>query len=476
MLLACVVVCCCLLGRVGHVVARFAVLRTFGLWLRFCFTHIGCILHRDLCTHEDAGGAVVDFANHLIEQLYALKLKDDQRVFLFVTGVLYRMFQIVEFAQVFLPFIVYDVKQNGLFELFDERSALGFVTFLEVASDVVETLAIGDGHGNVFVDFSFFFEYLADYGHCNFTHSVCTALESLHGGGKGLFMKFFALVPFFKFLLSERRLHGQYLQKLFFAAFPVVFVDDIDATVPNHVADIHANAFSHQGVAAFFIDNGALLVHHVIVFEQMLADAEVVLFDFLLGAFDGLVDNGRFDYFAFFYAETVHDFGNALAGKQTHQVVFQRNKEYRRTGVALAACTSAQLAVYTTAFVALGTDDGQTTGFLDFRRKLDVSTTAGHIGGNGNGTCLPGLGNDVGFLLMKFCVQYIVGYLAHLQHPAQSFRNFYAGCSDQNGTSRFYHLVYFIDDGIVFFAFRLVNTVVHVFAYNGTVGRDLNYI
>ncbi len=34
--------------------------------------------------------------------------------------------------------------------------------------------------------------------------------------------------------------------------------------------DVHADAFAHECMTALFVDHGALLVHHVVVFKQVL--------------------------------------------------------------------------------------------------------------------------------------------------------------------------------------------------------------
>ncbi len=88
---------------------------------------------------------------------------------------------------------------------------------------------------------------------------------------------------------------------------------------------------------------------------------------------------------------------NAARAEQTHQVVFERDEELRRTRVALASGASAQLAVDTAAFVAFGADDGQTSGLLDFGRELDVGTAARHVGGDGHLPGASGFGHDLGF-------------------------------------------------------------------------------
>ena len=63
--------------------------------------------------------------------------------------------------------------------------------------------------------------------------------------------------------------------------------------------------------------------------------------------------------------EGVHHVAHTLGAKQTHYVVGQRNIEAALAGIALTACTAAQLVVYTARLVALGAEDEQAAGCLD---------------------------------------------------------------------------------------------------------------
>lgn len=96
---------------------------------------------------------------------------------------------------------------------------------------------------------------------------------------------------------------------------------------------------------AFFVDDLALGVHHVVVFEQSFTDTEVVFFDLALGPFDGLGNHRVFNHLALFKSETVHYLGDAFRAEQSHEVVFERYVEYRRTRVALSSGTTTQLTV-----------------------------------------------------------------------------------------------------------------------------------
>ena len=67
----------------------------------------------------------------------------------------------------------------------------------------------------------------------------------------------------------------------------------------------------------------------------------------------------------------------------------------------------------------LGTNDSKTAGCLNLGGKLDVGTTACHIGGDGHYSLLPGLGHNLGFALVQLGIQHIVGDMAHGKHTAK---------------------------------------------------------
>ena len=126
--------------------------------------------------------------------------------------------------------------------------------------------------------------------------------------------------------------------------------------------------------------------------------------------------------------------------------------------------------------MAFGTDDGQTARSFYFRAQLDVRTTTGHVGSDGHCSLQTGFGYDVCFLLVQLGIQYAVLDLAHGQHLAQHFGDFYGCGTHQDRASGLYQLFDFFDDCFIFLAFRLVNAVVHVFTGDGAVGGDHHYI
>ena len=138
--------------------------------------------------------------------------------------------------------------------------------------------------------------------------------------------------------MAEGHFHSEEAYELLLHLVVVgAVLDDAAYAVVEHVGDVHAEALAHEGVAAFLVDHGALLVHHVVVFEQALTHSEVVLFDLLLCTLDAVVDHRVLDHLAVLEAEAVHDLGDALAGEQAHELVLERDEEDAGARVALAA-------------------------------------------------------------------------------------------------------------------------------------------
>ena len=94
------------------------------------------------------------------------------------------------------------------------------------------------------------------------------------------------------------------------------------------------------------VDDGTLLVHHVVVLEDVLTDFEVARLDGLLCGAHTLRHAFRLDRLAFRHA-LGHDAGDELRVEQTHQVIFQRQVEAGLARIALTAGTAAQLVVDT---------------------------------------------------------------------------------------------------------------------------------
>src|SRR6266852_7232931 len=133
------------------------------------------------------------------------------------------------------------------------------------------------------------------------------------------------------------------------------FAGDVFGDFENVVALI----FSLQRGTPNAVNGLALLVHYVVVLEQVFAGVEVLRFDRLLRVLYAARNELGLDGHAFRHAEAIHQRLDALAAENAHQVVFQRKKKARRTRVALAAGAAAQLIVDAAGFVAFGAENVQ---------------------------------------------------------------------------------------------------------------------
>ena len=165
-------------------------------------------------------------------------------------------------------------------------------------------------------------------------------LVMLQGGVEEFFGQFLGLQAV-EILLAEGRINAHARKQFHLEALVIlgilIFLDEFLAEVHHHVVDVDGKALAKQGVTAFLVDDLTLRVHHVVIFQQMLTHAEVVLFDFLLRLLDLLRNHRMLNDFAFLQAHTVHDACDALGAEHTHQVVFQRDVELRTARVALTA-------------------------------------------------------------------------------------------------------------------------------------------
>src|SRR5207248_8711465 len=118
-------------------------------------------------------------------------------------------------------------------------------------------------------------------------------------------------------------------------------------------------AFAIQDLAAHAVDDLALLVHDVVVLEQVLTDLEVVIFDALLRGGDGARHEPVLDRLALLHAQPLHDLLDPVAAEDAQQIVLEREIEVRGAGIALTAGAAAQLVVDATRLVTLGADDVQ---------------------------------------------------------------------------------------------------------------------
>src|SRR5260370_1995740 len=124
------------------------------------------------------------------------------------------------------------------------------------------------------------------------------------------------------------------------------FVRDIFGDFENVVALV----LSFQRGTPNAVNGLALLVHYVVVFEQVFAGVEVLRFDRLLRVLYAARNEFGLDGHAFRHAQTVHQRLHAFAAEDAHEIVFERKEKARRTRVALPPAPPPQLIAAAPAF------------------------------------------------------------------------------------------------------------------------------
>ena len=77
-----------------------------------------------------------------------------------------------------------------------------------------------------------------------------------------------------------------------------------------------------QNRVALLVDGFALLIGHIVVFQQLFAGIKMVALHLALGALDAACDHRRFNRLAFRHIQPVHKALDQIARKNAHQRVF----------------------------------------------------------------------------------------------------------------------------------------------------------
>ena len=126
-----------------------------------------------------------------------------------------------------------------------------------------------------------------------------------------------------------------------------------------HTHDLRVDILAVKHLASLAVDDVALLVHDVIVFEDALTGLEVAALDRALRLLDGVGEHLMVKRGVLIDLHRVHKAGEPVGAEETHDIVRQRKVEAALAGVALTAGTAAQLVIDTAGLVALGAEDEQ---------------------------------------------------------------------------------------------------------------------
>ena len=178
------------------------------------------------------------------------------------------------------------------------------------------------------------------------------------------------------------------------------------------------------------------------------------------------------DGFIIFHTQFIHDTCNIITAKETHQIVFQGQEEFRRTRVALTSTTTTQLVINTTAFVTFSTNDVQATKFRYAFTKHNVSTTTCHIGSNGNCAVLTSMRNNLCFFFVVLSVQNVMRNTTTFKHCRKFFRLCDRGSTYKNRSTRFMTSFDFVNCCFVLSKLSFVDNVRSVSTNHRFVGRN----
>src|SRR5688572_13667812 len=232
-------------------------------------------------------------------------------------------------------------------------------------------------------------------------------------------------------LCPERRLQSRHIPLLLDALVGHVSAVKVGHHAGAQVGDALRHVLGLQQLVTQRVYGLALVVGHVVVFQQLLADIEVARLDLDLRALDRARHHAVLDRLALGHLQHHHDAVDAVSGEDAQQRVLERHVEARAARVALPAGAAAQLVVDATRLVSLGADDVQAAGldhlvvqllpfaaqlvdarllfldrdlfarldqitlFFDVAAEHDVGAAAGHVGGDGDHAGTAGLRHDL---------------------------------------------------------------------------------
>ena len=274
-----------------------------------------------------------------------------------------------------------------------------------------------------------------------------------------------------------------------------VLAHQVGKTVFAHRGNHFGQIGRVQNVVALLVNHFALVVGHVVVFEQLLAHVKVARLDLALRRLDAAGNDTGFDGLAVGHFEAIHDGFDTVAGENAHQRVVQAQVEARRARITLTARAATQLVVNAARFVALGGDDAQAAQRLDFfvldrpigaqlrqarllgafiqrfvgfnrqhvffdiAAEHDVGAATGHVGGNGDHLGAAGLGDDVGLAGVLLGVEHLVRQVRLIEQLVDDFGVLNRRSAHQHRLAALVALADVFDRRFVFFARGFINAV-----------------
>ncbi len=284
----------------------------------------------------------------------------------------------------------------------------------------------------------------------------------------------------------------------------------------NPLPDQLFGVLAPQHPAAPLVDNLTLAIHHFVVFEDALADLEVLRLHLALRALYGFGHHAVLDGDLLRDAQALHETLHPLAGKPAHEIVLQRQIEAGFPGIPLPTRTAPELIVDAARLVALGSQHVKATQLdnllplalgllleplenlpvlrfvlggvlidvafaqlqlgqlIGIAAQADIDAAAGHVGGHGQALQTACLRDDCRLPFVMFGVEHLVGDASVLEQGRQQLRLLDGDGADEHRLASLITLDEILYDGVEFGPLGHVHHVGLIGPHHRLVGRHRN--
>ncbi len=286
-------------------------------------------------------------------------------------------------------------------------------------------------------------------------------------------------------------------------------IDQIVDHLMAHVGGNVRQVIRRHDLAPLAKDHPALIVHHIVKLQDVLALVKIAGLNLGLGAFQRFVYPRVNDRLALLETQRRQHLFKPIRPEYAHQIIFEAQIEHGAPRIALAARAAAQLVVDAPAFVALGGHHVQPPRLdhlflflgvacffagaqrfgigigvcgqqfenlhLKIAAQLNVGATPGHVGGDGDHAQLAGIGNDLCLFLVLAGIEHVMGDPGIRQQLAERLGLFDRGGAGQNRLALGVGLFDRFDHALILFPHGAEHPVIFIHAGNGPVGRHFDH-
>ena len=301
----------------------------------------------------------------------------------------------------------------------------------------------------------------------------------------------------------------------------------------DHLEDrlLHIVTVKHR--TALSIDDISLLIHYVVVCDNVLSALEVGILYIFLRTLNRVGQNFCINGGVVGKLQRFGNSQDSLTSEQTHKIVLQGQKEHGFSGIALTARTSSELIIDTSGLVSFGAENEQTARFshliclrLDLLFELavklgkdcscflyvfvvdlgcagchgnellgylllthlglchvfgvtakhDVGTASRHVGRNRYCSKLTCLSYDLRFFFVVFCIEDGMRDSVTLEHGGKLLRLVDGNSTHKYRLSLCVTFLYLLNDSHILALDVFENNVVSIVSYHGLVGGNLHHV